>query len=367
MKKLLLLLDSMIYFDRQVLKGIHAKVEELSLKIEIHLEAYTDTAYLNSQKWDYVIADLNKPNIAEVLHDLSVHTLVFRNHDGGEIPAGFSSVTVDNFGLADTALQSFKNGGYQTVGYYTSQQDKNAQWCLERRAGFIQSAQTGGFTTIDNIEKAIVNREFPIGVYCSSDRSARKLVNLCYRQSVNVPEQVSIIGTDYDDTERMLSSIPLSSVALNPIDLGKLCIETLFKSVRYKRTYQEVFSSYELIHGRTTQSALKLDTILVKAESFIRNNFHRNIKIKQVTDHCRVSRKTLDNRFLANYGKTAHQFITEQRLDRAKHLLVSTPDSIDAIAKQCGYPNQSYLSQVFLKQLSITPNRYRQQKEQAQS
>ncbi|MEZ9906425.1 helix-turn-helix domain-containing protein [Vibrio breoganii] len=41
--------------------------------------------------------------------------------------------------------------------------------------------------------------------------------------------------------------------------------------------------------------------------------------------------------------------------------MVSTEDSIDAIAKQCGYPNQSYLSQVFMKELSTTPNRYRQQ------
>ncbi|GEA61616.1 helix-turn-helix domain-containing protein [Vibrio comitans] len=365
MKKLLLLLDSMIYFDRQVLKGIQAKVEELSLKVELHLESYTDNEYLRSQKWDYVIADLNKPNVIDALQELSPHTLVFRNHDGGEIPAGYSSVTVDNFGLADTALQSFKNSGYQAVGYYTSQQDKNAQWCLERHAGFIQSAHTGGFAIIDDIEQAIANKQFPLGVYCSSDRSARKLVNFCYRQSVSVPEQVSIIGTDYDDTERMLSSIPLSSVALNPVELGKLCIETLFKAVRYKRAYQEVFSSYELIHGRTTLSALKLDTILVKAESFIRNNFHRNIKIKQVTDYCRVSRKTLDSRFIESYGETAHQFITRQRLDKAKQLLVSTEDSIDAIAKQCGYPNQSYLSQVFLKQLSITPNRYRQQSEQA--
>ncbi|GEM77920.1 helix-turn-helix domain-containing protein [Vibrio superstes] len=363
MKKLLLLLDSMIYFDRQVLKGIQTKTEELSLKVELHLESYTDTNYLRSQKWDYVIADLNKPNVSDALQDLCLHTLVFRNHDGGDIPTGFSSVTVDNFGLADTALQSFKNSGYQAVGYYTSQQDKDAQWCLERRAGFTQSAQTGGFTIVANIEQAIANKDFPIGVYCSSDRSARKLVNLCYRNSVSVPEQVSIIGTDYDDTERMLSSIPLSSVALNPVELGKICIETLFKSVRYKKAYQEVFSSYELIHGRTTQSALKLDTVLVKAESFIRNNFHRNIKIKQVTEYCRVSRKTLDSRFLDNYGETTHQFITKQRLDRAKHLLVSTDDSIDAIAKQCGYPNQCYLSQVFSKLLRTTPNRYRQQTE----
>ncbi|GEA52700.1 hypothetical protein VIN01S_35040 [Vibrio inusitatus NBRC 102082] len=360
-----MLLDSMIYFDRQVLKGIQAKVEELSLKVELHLESYTDTDYLRSQKWDYVIADLNKPNVLDALQDLSIHTLVFRNHDGGEVPARCSSVTVDNFGLADTALQSFKNSGYQAVGYYSSQQDRNAQWCLERHAGFAQSAQTGGFAIIGDIEQAIANKVFPLGVYCSSDRSARKLVNFCYRQSVSVPEQVSIIGTDYDDTERMLSSIPLSSVALNPVELGKCCIDTLFKSVRYKKAYHEIFSSYELIHGRTTKSEIKLDTVLVKAESFIRNNFHRNIKIKQVTDYCRVSRKTLDSRFLESYAETAHQFITRQRLDKAKQLLVSTEDSIDAIAKQCGYPNQSYLSQVFLKQLSTTPNQYRQQSEKA--
>ncbi|BBM67545.1 hypothetical protein VA249_41910 [Vibrio alfacsensis] len=42
---------------------------------------------------------------------------------------------------------------------------------------------------------------------------------------VDVPNQVSIIGTDYDELEREMSQIPISSVELNPKLLGRRCAE----------------------------------------------------------------------------------------------------------------------------------------------
>jgi AraC-like DNA-binding protein len=210
--------------------------------------------------------------------------------------------------------------------------------------------------------QALESRDFPLGVYCSSDRSARRLANLCKSLAIRTPEEVSIIGTDCDDTERMLSPLPLSSIEINPVALGKLCVETLDKRLRFKRVQHVRFTSYQLNHEGTTTYQQQADKVVIEAESFIRNHFHQNMKIKQVTDCCRVSRKTLDSRFLVAHGMTAHQYVTQLRLERAKQLLVSTTEKLDAIAKQCGYPGQSYLTQVFIKQIGVAPAHYRQQK-----
>ncbi|MEZ9120892.1 substrate-binding domain-containing protein [Vibrio cyclitrophicus] len=360
MKTLLLLLDSMIYYDREILKGIKAKIDESSIKIELHLECSSNLEYILSREWDYVIADYDKPYINHIVDSLSAKAVVYSNHQMELIPDRLSSVILDNRGLAITALQGLEATGIKNVGYFANQQDCVFPWSKERHVSFKQSAQAGGLTVVDDIEKAIHSKSFPIGVYCSSDRSARRLASLCHTLGVKVPEEVSIIGTDYDDTERMLSPMPLSSVELNPVELGKLCVETLQKTLRFKKPHHTKFSSYKLIQGHTTISQDNADQIVIKAEGYIRNHYHLNIKIKQVTDHCRVSRKTLDTRFLIAHGVTAHHYVTRLRLEKVKQLLSTTSEKLDVIAKQVGYPSQSYLSQVFIKQFGLTPIAFRQ-------
>ncbi|CAM4142762.1 substrate-binding domain-containing protein [Vibrio agarivorans] len=363
-KTLLLLLDSMIYYDRQILKGIKAKADELDSRLDIHLECPSNLDFILSRQWDYIIADYDKPENRQIVNTLNSKTVVITNHQEPGLPSAFSVVQLDNAGLANTALQAFAKRNIENVSYFANQRDFVTPWSSERASAFAKTAQLSGLNYIENAESALKERKFPLGIYCSSDRSACRMASLCKSMKLKVPEQVSIIGTDCDDTERMLSAIPLSSVELNPLELGKLCFETLDKLIRYKRTVRVEFSSYKLIHAQTTLEDNSVDPIVVKAESFIRNHFHINMKIKQVTDHCRVSRKTLDTRFLIAHRMTAHQYLTHLRLERAKHLLLTTNEKLEAIAKQCGYPGQSYLSQVFLKQFGLAPVRYRIEKGQ---
>ncbi len=361
MKSLLLLLDSMIFYDRQIIKGIKSKIDEINLNVEINLECSSNLDYIFSKDWDYVIADYDKPNINHIIDSLSAKAVVYSNHEVKFLPSNVSSVILDNKGLATTALKGFCIAGIKRVGYFANQQDSVLPWSKERGMEFKSAALVQDCEVVDCVETALKERNFPLGIYCSSDRAARRVANLCYRQGIKVPQDVSIIGTDYDDTERMLSPIPMSSVELNPVELGMLCAETLDKTLKYKRPQRSRFTSYKLLHARTTNPQQALDEVIIRAENYIRNHFHLNMKIKQVTDHCRVSRKTLDTRFLVAHGITAHQYVTQLRLERAKKLLATTVEKLDVIAKQCGYPGQSYLSQVFIKQIGVTPMRFRQQ------
>ncbi|GAL11578.1 xylose activator XylR AraC family [Vibrio astriarenae] len=358
-KSLLLLLDSMIYYDRQILKGIKAKADELDSRLEIHLECPSNLDFILSKRWDYIIADYDKPENRQIVNTLDSKTVVITNHKEQGLHAKLSVVELDNAGLANTALQAFAKRNIDNVSYFANQRDFVTPWSSERASAFEKTANVSGLNYISDVETALKERRFPLGIYCSSDRSACRMASLCKSLKIKVPEQVSIIGTDCDDTERMLSPIPLSSVELNPFELGKLCFETLDKRIRYKRTVRAEFSSYKLIHAQTTLEDNSVDPVVVKAESYIRNHFHVNMKIKQVTDHCRISRKTLDTRFLIAHRMTAHQYLTHLRLERAKHLLLSTNEKLESIAKQCGYPGQSYLSQVFLKQFGVAPIRFR--------
>lgn len=362
-KSLLLLFDSMIYFDRELLKGIQAKANEIGVTFDIHIECPTNEKFILSRHWDYVIADYDKPHIKPVIEALNCKVVVYSSHKIINPPDNTSSICLNNEELANTALKHFEYLNIKNISYFANHQDAVTPWSTERYQASKTIANLSNINYFEDTIDAIQSKLFPLGVYCSSDRSARRLANLCHSLKIKVPEQVSIIGTDFDDIERTLSPVSLSSVEFNPFELGKMCMETLHKMVRFKRIIHTEFSQFKVIHSQTTTSK-ELEPCVSKAEGFIQKNFHKNIKIEQVTDHCRVSRKTLDTRFQQYLGKTAHQYLTDLRISRAKLLLTSTSDTLEVIARQCGYLGQSYLSQVFLKQVGVSPAIYRKENTQ---
>ena len=359
MAKLLLLIDTMFYYDREVLKGIKAKVDECQLKLSIHLESIDNVADIFAQHWDYVIADFDKADVHRVIPRLKSNVLIYSSYSIALAPESVSTLVNDNEQFANLALGQFIQNDISNVAFYMAPNEVNAGWANERQQCFEKNAALLELNYFDDVKEAVSLQQFPLGVYCSSDRSARKLVNFCMAKNITVPNQVSIIGTDYDDAERAISPLPLSSVNIDPYHLGQRCVEVLLKAKRFNKIVHEKYQPINLINEKSTAVEKNQDDIVNKALYYLYNNFHLNIKVQQVIDFCRVSRKTLDNRFIACKGVTVHHYLSSLRLKKSKKLLINSKDSIESIALQCGYPNQSYLYQVYKKQFGYTPCEYR--------
>ena len=59
-------------------------------------------------------------------------------------------------------------------------------------------------------------------------------------------------------------------------------------------------------------------------------------------------------------GKTPQQYLLEERIRRAKLLLVQTEKTISEIAYECGFASQSHFSLRFKQAAYCTPGEYRQ-------
>lgn len=359
MKTLLLILDSMIHFDREVIRGIKSQLEELGLNYIIHLESADNIDYIESRDWDYIIADFDKPSIHKYISVTKSKTVIISNHLLEQLPNHISSVTLDNALFSITALKAFSNLDVQLVSYYSNTSDAETYWNIEREAAFKQEAKSNGMEIIKDFTHAITERKLPIGVYCSSDRSARQVLDICLRRKVKVPEEVMIIGNDSDNTESLIAPLSLSSVALSPYELGRFTLTTLHKYIRFKRHIHALYSKCSVVHADTTSGSSLGDPIVLKAETYITKQLHTNIKVNQVLEHCKVSRSTLDKRFTSIHGKTVHQYLSDLRIQKAQQLLKQTTETLDTIAKRCGYPNQSYLTQLFSKRFNISASQYR--------
>jgi AraC family transcriptional regulator len=64
--------------------------------------------------------------------------------------------------------------------------------------------------------------------------------------------------------------------------------------------------------------------------------------------------------FKRSTGMTAHQYLTQQRVERAKQLLRGTKMTITEIALECGFTHQSHFAKYFRQSTGVTPNQFRQ-------
>lgn len=72
-----------------------------------------------------------------------------------------------------------------------------------------------------------------------------------------------------------------------------------------------------------------------------------------------LSKRHLQRAFSENFGTTPHRYILQQRVDRAKHHLIRTKDSITDIALATGFGEVEHFSTTFKRFTGLTPSEFR--------
>ena len=85
----------------------------------------------------------------------------------------------------------------------------------------------------------------------------------------------------------------------------------------------------------------------------------RNIKLADLAQLLEMSPFHFSRLFKQSIGMTPHQYLSQQRVERAKQLLKTTDRLIIDIALECGFSSHSHLSKQFRQITGITPKAYR--------
>lgn len=100
---------------------------------------------------------------------------------------------------------------------------------------------------------------------------------------------------------------------------------------------------------------------LRKVQDYIHDHLHQDIKLNELAMEVGMSRYHLIRSFKQSTGSTPHQYLLQQRIQRAKQLLEQQNGAIVDVALQCGFANQSHFTQSFRKITGTTPHYYRRQ------
>lgn len=122
----------------------------------------------------------------------------------------------------------------------------------------------------------------------------------------------------------------------------------------------EIRKSYESSAYFEAEHNPHPDEEITQIQIWLQDNYHRNILFPQVADRFGMSVRTLNRRFKKALNKSPLDYLQEIRINTARDLLKTSNLSINEIADKVGYQDTSYFTSLFKKNLSTTPNAYRE-------
>lgn len=101
------------------------------------------------------------------------------------------------------------------------------------------------------------------------------------------------------------------------------------------------------------------DPLVRRALDLFELHPQRRWTVDEIAHALGTSRPVLARRFVEALGVPPLRVLRQVRMERARHLLVSTDDGLTAISDAVGYDSEFAFSRVFFRHFGIRPGRFR--------
>lgn len=186
-----------------------------------------------------------------------------------------------------------------------------------------------------------------------------------YLHSLGEDNLASLMFRQYITMDLYITTISvLEQIGYHSADLVEHCgdfktMAVVFENVdRMKEYLQKVFET--AIELREKSASKKYSTLLQKAVAYIQENFcNSDISLNSVAASVNLSPNHFSTVFSQEMGHTFVEYLTMQRMNRARELLRGTNMKTAEIAYAVGFRDAHYFSYLFKKTQDCTPREFR--------
>lgn len=170
--------------------------------------------------------------------------------------------------------------------------------------------------------------------------------------NVLINTQDFIFTKKYDYYENLFTRIIkyYSSLSNNEeIILQSLVLELIYAITR------------DIYTNLNAKKSIKGVFLIENAIKYIKENLTEDLSLETISKKMSLSPVYFHKSFKSATGKTLREYIEEQRIKKAIHLLQTTNYTLTKIAYECGFSSQSYFSYAFKRRMKKTPREYIQE------
>ncbi|MFD0717178.1 response regulator [Paenibacillus sp. GCM10027626] len=126
-----------------------------------------------------------------------------------------------------------------------------------------------------------------------------------------------------------------------------------------ERRFQPIMQNREGLFDEPETSASEHRYLIAKAKKFVLASLHDELTLDLVASHVNVNRTYFSTLFKRETNQTFWDYVTSERIEAAKKLLLNESLSAYHIGEKVGYKNPSHFSRVFKERVGMTPNEYK--------
>lgn len=380
MKKLrsvALLIETSNAYARGVLEGIVAYNREhdpWSIYLPEQERGARPPTWIQSWQGDGLIVRIETDEIARTIRKLNKPVI---DVSAARRVEGIPWVETNDEAIARLAIEHFLERGFKRLAF-CGEPDFN--WSLWRQASFVQQvASQQGLqcelfeATSKTATKYSWNREKrrlrkwvaglpkPIGIFACYDIRAQQILDVCREAAISVPDEVAVLGVDNDELLCNLCFPPLSSIAPDAHRTGREAARLLDELMNGRSVDQErhLIDPLGVATRQSTDVLAIEDDDIVTAVRFIRQHACDGIKVTDVVKQVPLTRRALETRFQALFGRTPHEEIIRLRVQQIQNLLIETELPLHKIARMTGFEHEEYMSVVFRRATGSPPGTFR--------
>jgi len=211
--------------------------------------------------------------------------------------------------------------------------------------------------------KAWISRlELPVAILAVDDAIGVKIARACAELGIAIPDQVALVGVDNEEVLCELANPPLSSIPCNTERMGyeaARLLDRLMYEGEPKRSLHVSIPPLPIVERGSSNRFGSDDQVLLSALRYIHHSDLLNMQVPDVVKISGLSRRALEMRFRRELSRSIHDEISQARLDRARHLLTTTDQTIRTIALSSGFASPQRFHAVFRKRTGMLPSAFR--------
>jgi len=329
------------------------------------------------QHWqcDGVIARVTRPELAEdlVSRRIPAVNVSWYRLGGGQIP----QCTCDPAAVGEMAASHFLERGFRQFAYCASSLRPGFEDQLG--AAFVQSLKRRSYkceafsprVDSESYFPSAADQELmvqwlrglpkPVGLLAFDSLQARQVAEACHAADIEVPNEIALLGGEYDQLSCLISEPELSSVDHSPRKVGYAAAGLLARMMAGEAVASFLRPPARVITRQSTDTSAVRDDLLALAMSFIKTHSHERIQITDILRAVPISRRALEKGFRKQLNRSPAEEIRRVRVDRATQLLCDTSWSMPRIAGLCGFDRPELLARAFRRELNMSPTEFRRQ------
>jgi len=382
-ERVALLIETSHEFGREVLRGIRDYEKALDNHWAFYLQPdgmRQNTPKIGSWQCTGIIARLFSAatarfllggNLPLVLLDPYTQPIC-RQYELSNIPY----ITTDTGAIVRMAFEHLCACGCRSFAFVHSAVE--TVWSTARGQGFVELAQQRGFSChvygvpsgalsweeeIRKLGAWIARQPRGLGIFVAMDQRGRQVIEACREKGLRVPDDVLVLSVDNDPLLCEMCEPSLSSIALDAYRAGyeaAKILHALMGGHAVASNTRILVKPTHVSRRQSTSSSFDQDIVVATARRFIIDRLaDRTLQITDIANHCGVSRRSLETRFLQAVGRTLLQELTNMRMERARTLLRDSHDTVTEIAQACGFNDPNYFTKAFRQRHGHAPLNYR--------